>query len=267
MKPRIAIPVPTSKDLAYNERSWPAYATAVERSGGEAVKIELGVDPTHLRQIFASCQGRCLTGSPADVAPGSYGAETDPLTSPADPDRELADRTLLEEAARHGKPVLGICFGIQMLNVWRGGSLVQHLTPMPVNHEAGSKVAVAHTILIPKDSLLAELTDAAELTTTAEDQTNGLQRLPVNTSHHQSVAAPGDGLRIVARCPEDAVIEAVEAPYDTAWDAEQHPATQRPQFFLGVQWHPERSYEISQTSRNLFTRLISEAGKVQADSQ
>jgi putative glutamine amidotransferase len=63
------------------------------------------------------------------------------------------------------------------------------------------------------------------------------------------------------------VIEAVEAPYDTAWDAEQHPETQRPQFFLGVQWHPERSYDISQTSRNLFTRLVAEASKLQTDDK
>ena len=104
MKPRIAIPVPTSKDLAYNERSWPAYATAVERSGGEAVKIELGIDPACLRQIFASCQGVCLTGSPADVTPGSYGAETDPLTSPADPDRELADRRSEEHTSELQSP-------------------------------------------------------------------------------------------------------------------------------------------------------------------
>lgn len=261
MMPRIAIPVPTSKDLAYNERSWQAYASAVERSGGEAVKIDLDSDPANIRHLFAQCQGLCLPGSPADVNPAAYGAEIDPATNPADPAREQTDRVLLEEAARHAKPVLGICFGIQMLNVWRGGSLVQHLLPMPVNHGAGSQVAVAHTTLIAKDSLLASLADPAELTTTADDEANGFLRLPINTSHHQAVAAPGDGLRIVARCPDDAVIEAVEAPYDKAWDADHHPETARPQFFLGVQWHPERSYDISQTSRNLFSRLVAEAAK------
>lgn len=253
MIPRIAIPVPISTDIAYNDRSWPDYAAAVERSGGEAVKVPLDASTAQVREIFATCHGVCLPGSPADVEPETYGATRDPESAPADPARELVDRTLLEEAARHNKPVLAICFGVQILNVWRGGTLVQHLMPMPVNHGAGGKVAIAHTALIAADSLLGSLCDPAELTSTAEDAANHLLRLPINSSHHQAVAAPGDDLRIAARSSEDAVIEAVEAPLDAG----------HPQFLLGVQWHPERSFDISATSRNLFGRLIAEAAKIQ----
>jgi putative glutamine amidotransferase len=245
VKPRIAIPVPTSTDIAYNLRSWPSYADAVARSGGEPVKIDLTATLAEIQTLADACDGICLPGSPADVDPERYGVDRDPATAPADPAREAADNLLLEDAYKHRKPVLGICYGIQSLNVWRGGSLVQDLMPLPVNHSAGSKVAIAHTALIAENSLLASLLDPAEA-----PAADGFLRLPINTSHHQAVAAPGDGLRVVARCPDDGVIEAVEAdPTDSA----------NPHFVLGVQWHPERSYEISAASRALFNRLVQEA--------
>ena len=257
MRPRIAIPVPTSLNLEYNTRSWPAYAAAVTSSGGEPIKIELTLTPAEVLEIARTCQGICLPGSPADVDPIRYGADLDPATSPADPAREAVDFLLLEDAANHAKPVLGICFGVQSLNVWRGGSHVQDHTPHPVNHSAGAKVAIAHTALVSENSLLASILDPTEAP--AED---GFLRLPVNTSHHQSVSAPGDGLRIVARCPDDGVVEAVEN--DPAW---RTPGTDRPQFLLGIQWHPERSYDISATSRSLFNHLIAEATKSPLQNQ
>jgi putative glutamine amidotransferase len=128
-----------------------------------------------------------------------------------------------------------------------------------VNHEAGSKVAIAHTAIVAKDSLLASL-----LTEEEAPERDGFLRLPVNTSHHQAVAAPGTGLRIVARSPEDGVIEAVEIDTDDAVFHVEHPDPK--QFVLGVQWHPERSFEISAASRSLFARLVAEAGRV-ADSR
>jgi putative glutamine amidotransferase len=256
MTPRIAIPVPTSTDVPYNQRSWPSYATAVTRSGGEPVEMALDLAAAELRALIASCDGVLLPGSPADVDPALYGA--DPATAPADPPREALDYLLLEDAERHSKPVLGICFGVQSLNVWRGGSLVQDLTPVPVNHSAGGKVAIAHTALVAKDSLLASL-----LTANEAPEHDGFLRLPINTSHHQSVAAPGDGLRIVARCPEDGVIEAVEIDAEDSMFHVEHPKPK--QFVLGVQWHPERSLDISPASRALFDRLVAEA-RLFADS-
>lgn len=255
MTPRIAIPVPTTKDLAYNQRSWPSYATAVTRSGGEPVAIDLSASLAEVRAVAASCDGVLLPGSPADVDPALYGAERDPASAAADPAREAVDYLLLDHAERHGKPVLGICYGVQLLNVWRGGTLVQDLAPLPVNHEAGSKVAIAHTAQIAPASLLASLLAPEEA-----PERDGFLWLPVNTSHHQSVAVPGAGLRIVARCPDDGVIEAVEVESDGGMFHVEHAA--RPWFVLGVQWHPERSYEISAASRALFDRLIAEARPV-----
>jgi putative glutamine amidotransferase len=252
MTPRIAIPVPTSKDPAYNQRSWPTYATAVSRSGGEPVAVDLNASPAEISALAASCDGVLLPGSPADVDPALYGAERDPASAPADPAREATDYLLLDHAEKYGKPVLAICYGVQLLNVWRGGTLVQDLAPLPVNHSAGSKVAIAHTAQIAPDSILASLLMPEEA-----PEKDGFLRLPINTSHHQSVAAPGTGLRIVARCPDDGVIEAVEMePDDRVFHVEHQ---MPPQFLLGVQWHPERSYEISAASRALFDRLVVEA--------
>ena len=240
---RIAIPVPTSGDADYNQRSWPSYAAAVEAAGGEAVRIELG-DARSVRDATRGCSGILLPGSPADVLPARYGAESDPATNKADNSRETTDWTLLEEAERHRLPVLGICYGLQSLNVYRGGSLVQDLLPLPVNHSAGKKVAIAHTADISRESLLGSLLGSSEAT-----ENNGFIRLPVNSSHHQAIAEPAPGMRIVARCPEDGVIEAIEGDYDP----------KDPWFFLAVQWHPERSTEISAASRALFARLVHEA--------
>lgn len=266
MKPRIALPLPTSTDLAYNRRSWQQYAAGVERSGGEPVALDLTLPSAELRRLAASCHGVLLPGSPADVDPARYGAERAPECAPADPAREAADYLLLDDAAATGKPVLGICYGLQSLNSWCGGSLVQDLTPLPVNHAAGSKVAVAHTALIPETSLLASLVEPQEAPVA-----DGFLRLPVNSSHHQAIAAPGEGLRIVARCPDDGVVEAVELdpakklasvepgePGEAVFHVE-HSHQRRPQFVLAVQWHPERSLDISAASRALFDRLVAEA--------
>jgi putative glutamine amidotransferase len=259
MTPRIAIPVPTSTDVPYNHRSWPSYARAVSLSGGEPIAIPLDLPAVTLGELVASCNGVLLPGSPADVDPLLYGAERDPATAPADPAREQVDYLLLDDAEKHGKPVLGICFGVQSLNVWRGGSLVQDVTPLPVNHSAGSSVAIAHTALVAKDSMLASLLTAQEA-----PEVDGFLRLPINTSHHQSVAAPGSGLRIVARCPDDGVIEAVEMDTDDSVFHVEHPVAK--QFVLGVQWHPERSFEISAASRALFQRLVDEARRLAESS-
>ena len=94
------------------------------------------------------------------------------------------------------------------------------------------------------DSLLGAIIPLDE----APEQ-DGFLRLPVNSSHHQAIGVPGDGLRVSARCPQDAVIEAVEGGQNS--DGEH--------FVLGVQWHPERSYDISAASRALFHRFIAEA--------
>jgi putative glutamine amidotransferase len=274
MKPRIGIPTPTTIDLPYNQRSWPAYAQAVSLAGGDPIEIPLICPPAELEALIATCHGFLLPGSPADVEPSLYDTPRIPACGPQDIDREHTDFALLAYAAATGKPLLGICYGCQSMNVFHGGSLIQDLSPLPVNHSAGASVAIAHSVLIPRDSLLASTLlaspeTAAELSAGSANPT-GLLRRPVNTSHHQSVAICANSLRIVARCPDDGVIEAIELaipetstplpaaasePADPTMFHVEHPR----RFLLGVQWHPERSYTISPASRALFHTLITEA--------
>jgi putative glutamine amidotransferase len=246
MKPRIAIPVPTSNDLVYNEQSWPQYALAVQRSGGEPVEIPLNAIPSEIANLINTCQAVLLPGSPADVNPHKYGQEPIPECAPTDSARENVDELLIQDAHNLYKPIFAICFGVQFLNVWRGGTLVQDLSPMPVNHPAGRSVAIAHNAAVAPDSLLGSLLSPEEA-----PKIDSFLRLPINSSHHQAIGIPGDGLRISARCPQDAVIEAVEGGLASE-GAHAH-------FVLGIQWHPERSYDISAASRALFDRFIGEA--------
>jgi putative glutamine amidotransferase len=243
MKPRIAIPVPTSIDLIYNQRSWPQYAAAVERSGGSPVEIPLSGTPRAIADLINTCQAVLLPGSPADVNPQKYGQEPIPECSPADHARENVDELLIQDAHNLYKPIFAICFGLQFLNVWRGGTLVQDLSILPVNHTAGKSVAVAHSAAMAPDSLLGSLLDRTEA-----PQQDEFLRLPINSSHHQAIGIPGDGLRVAARCPQDGVIEGVEGG-QASEGATSH-------FVLGVQWHPERSYDISPSSRALFDRFV-----------
>jgi len=244
-KPRIAIPVPTSNNPAYNQRCWPQYAAAVERAGGVAVEVPLTLSPRQIADLINGCQGVLLPGSPADVNPQKYGQEAEEACAAADAARENVDELLIQDAHNLYKPVLALCFGLQFLNVWRGGTLVQDLTVMPVNHAASGAVATAHAVLIPGTSLLGGMVDREEAPVDGE-----FLRLPINSSHHQAIGIPGDGLRVTARCPQDGVIEAVEGGQGEG--ATEH-------FVLGLQWHPERNVEQSATSRAVFERFVGAA--------
>jgi len=238
--PRIAIPIPTSFDIAYNDRSWPQYAKAVEEAGGTAVPVPLNLSPRELATIIAEVDGVLLPGSGADVDPAKYGQDKQEACNQQDSAREHVDTELLQSVARTGKPLLGICFGMQSMNVFHGGTLVQDLLPLPVNHSAGRSVLAAHGVIVSADSQLAALV-AHEAT--AND---GFLRLTVNSSHHQAAAIAGDDLEVIARCPEDGVIEAVQG-------------RGADRFLLGVQWHPERTTALSQTSRAIFAKLVAES--------
>jgi putative glutamine amidotransferase len=248
MGPRIAIPLPTSTDPAYNRLNNSAYAEAVRACGAEPVEISLDASDGDVARLARECDGVLLPGSPADVDPALYGQARDEATAAADARREMVDRLLLEEAYFHRKPILGICFGVQFLNVLRGGTLVQDLTVLPVNHAAGRSVAIAHAAAVAEGTLLAEIVDSAEA-----PLVDGYRRLPVNSSHHQAVAVAGSGLTVSARCPQDGVVEAVEGPYVAGDDG------LRPHFVVGVQWHPERTVDLSSTSRAIFARFVDEA--------
>lgn len=230
--PRIAIPEPTSRDTAYNDRSWPQYAQAVEEAGGVAVKIPLDASQTEVARLVASCEGVLLPGSGADVDPEKYGEAREAGCGPADPAREAVDELLMQDASNLHKPLFGICYGFQAWNVWRGGALVQDLKT-GVNHKPGREIREAHTVTVMEGSRIGAITGACELM--------------VNSSHHQGVARSGDGMIVTARSREDGLIEAVEGAGE--------------QFVVGVQWHPERSFAYDPASRALFEAFVNEAAE------
>lgn len=235
--PRIAIPEPTSTDEAYNQRSFPQYLRAVEAAGGVPVAIPLHASRAAQVDLLASCSAILLPGSPADVNPERYGQEPVKECGAKDEAREAADSLLLEGAFAQAKPILGICYGLQSLNVWRHGSLIQHLPQSEtsagaVNHEPGRTVLDAHRVLVAPGSRLFSLIPEGEAS--------------VNSSHHQAIDRPGEQLAVAATSPADGVIEALEG-------------TAPEQFVVAVQWHPERSYEQSAPSRALFAAFIEAA--------
>jgi putative glutamine amidotransferase len=236
VRPRIAIPVPHSGDPEYAGRALPQYEKAVELAGGEPVRIPLDQATAGLSKLIEHCDAVLLPGSRADVDPAKYGMARDRNTADADLPRDGVDDLLLRDAYAQRKPVLGICYGLQALNVYRAGSLVQHIESV-VNHAAGRKIPVAHTVAVDPVSKLAKIVRHADIDPLA---------MPVNSSHHQSADVVGKELRVAARCPQDGIIEAIEG---TAPD----------HFVLAVQWHPERSVENDAPSRAIFSALIEAA--------
>jgi len=259
--PRIAIPMPHSFDPEYAERAIPQYERAVALAGGEPVRVPLDQTRDEIIKLMEHCDGVLLPGSKADVDPVRFDAARSPHTAAADPRRDAVDDLLLEAAYKSRKPVLGICYGLQSLNVYRAGSLIQHIpdflpeeTRAKINHEAGRNVAVVHTVEIEPVSNLAKilrgdsrprLSGRAQLGGPSTGDGGNLL-LSVNSSHHQSADAIGDGLRVVARCPDDDIIEALEG-------------TTPDHFVLGVQWHPERSMDEDGASIAIFRALIDAA--------
>ncbi len=154
MAPRIAIPVPHSGDPDYAARSLPQYERAVEIAGGEPVRIPLDQSPAEIMKLVESCDAVLLPGSKADVDPAKYNAPRSPQTAAADSGRDIVDWILLDDAYNARKPILGICYGLQSLNVYRSGTLIQHIES-PVKHAAGRTVAVAHNVDVEPESKLA----------------------------------------------------------------------------------------------------------------
>jgi putative glutamine amidotransferase len=230
MNARIAIPVPSS-DPEYNARSLAPYIQSLQSAGLEVSIIPLTERPDRVARLLSAVQGILLPGSRFDADPQRYGEQPIPACNPSDPARTAVDELLLQDAFNLRKPIFAICQGMQNLNVWRNGSLIQDLPTQgytKVNHAPGRAVAEAHLIEIAPGSRLADLVPP------------GPQL--VNSSHHQAVHAPGDNLRVAAVSPADGVIEAVEL------NSSSH-------FVIGVQWHPERTYSFSPLSRSLFSAL------------
>jgi putative glutamine amidotransferase len=157
--------------------------------------------------------GLILTGG-GDIEPGRYGAEPHPRTGRVSPPRDAAELELLGAAAAAGLPVLGICRGMQIVNVARGGTLCQHL-PDGTGHATGPGVFGSHPVRVDPGSRLAAVLGASGDT------------VEVPTAHHQAIDRLGEGL-VATAWAQDGVIEAVES----------RPGGDDP-FLLAVQWHPE----------------------------
>jgi putative glutamine amidotransferase len=248
MPPRIAIPMPHSSDREYGQRAIPQYERAVELAGGVPVRIPLDQTLAEVNRLVASCQGVLLPGSNADVDPAKFRQSPSPHCAAADERRERVDFLLLDHAYAAGKPILAICYGLQSLNVYRQGSLVQHIPDFlaepvrsKVDHEAGRKVAVAHTVEIERGSKLAQIVNGPP------GDGDSKIVLPVNSSHHQAADVVGEGLRTVAQCPDDGIIEAMEG-------------TSPNHFVLAVQWHPERSVDQDDYSKMIMGAFVSASG-------
>ncbi len=250
MRPRIAIPLPNS-DPAYADKVMPQYRHAVELAGGEPVDIPIAASPQDIAQLAKTCDGVLLPGSPADVDPQKYGEfERHPETAQMDVARDDADELLIQDAHNMRKPILGICYGMQSLNVWRGGTLRQHIQTH-VHHtrpkDAPKSMFIAHPVVVEAGTRLACIVAPCI------HQAHGSPKITVNSSHHQAVAMPGDGLIVSAVCPDDGTVEAFEA-------------TSPEHYVVGVQWHPERSVEDDDHSNAIFRSLV-EAAKAWHDRQ
>jgi gamma-glutamyl-gamma-aminobutyrate hydrolase PuuD len=199
------------------------YVRAVERAGGRA----LLVPPSHdgVEETLESLDGLIFSGG-SDLDPELYGQEAHAETSDVMRNRDTAELALLEAALERDMPVLAICRGSQVLNVARGGDLVQHL-PDEVGDEKHKQTPgtfADHDVSVEDGSRLASVLG---------------ERAPVKSHHHQGFGNVGEGLRVVAHA-EDGTIEAVEDP------------TRR--FALGVLWHPEAGEDA-----RLFEELVREA--------
>jgi len=234
VKPQIAIPEPCSYDAEYSNRSLPPYLKAIEAAGGEPVVIPLGLSPEDTAKRITGCSAVLLPGSKADIDPQKFDAARHAQTAPADPLRDAADELLIQDAYNLRKPIFGICYGLQSLNVWRTGSLVQHIESK-INHSVRGGV-MAHQVQVEPNTLLAREISPGRDT----------GQIPVNSSHHQAAEVVGDGLRVSARCPEDGVIEAIEG-------------TLPGHYVLAVQWHPERTFESDPPSLQLFQAFVEAA--------
>ena len=237
-QPRIGVPYRTRNEEVKGIRGkYENYLRAIEQAGGKPVEISLALPLNDLQALIETLDAIVLPGSPADVNPALYGAARQPESADADADLERTDLALLEHAFAEAKPVLAICYGIQILNVYLGGSLIQDIPS-----ELGS--AVQHTWDGASKGTHEPFHAVRFESDTRIAKTLGALDAQVNTSHHQSIREPGRNLRVVGRAP-DGVIEAVEWAGDSNW-------------VTGVQWHPERMTGDA-LAQTLFRELIAAA--------
>jgi len=214
------------------------YEESVRRAGGEPWVLDPAIDRP--ADVVARAAGIMLTGG-GDVEPSLYGEAPHPSFSAAEAGRDAYEIELVRRALEADVPLFAICRGVQVLNVARGGTLIQDIAtqlPGAVAHkrEGGTDQpsTLAHEVWLEQGSLVATL---------MRDSLADVESCQVNSRHHQAIKTVGEGLLTVATAP-DGVIEAVEDP--------------NRRFCLGVQWHPENFYRTGEF-RALFEGFVKAA--------
>jgi putative glutamine amidotransferase len=209
-----------------------AYVRSVLTAGGVPVILSPVLGPSYAARAMDGVDGLVLTGG-EDIHPALYGAAPSPHAYPPSRERDLFELALFATARQRELPILGICRGIQLVNVGLGGTLVQDLPterPGPVAHDpGGARDARTHAVRLQDGSRAAHALGATQVT--------------VNSFHHQAVDRLGAGL-VATGWSEDGLIEAAEAPADAPW-------------LLTVQWHPEEMHaDAKAPERGLFRALV-----------
>ena len=211
------------------------YSEAIEAAGGAPLHISLIPSPAYLAAIMDGLDGILLPGSDSDVDPLRYGREPHRALGDVHAIKDETDLLLLEEAERRGLPVFGICFGMQLLNVFRGGTLIQDITsqvPEAIKHEQGPpRERPSHRVKLLTGSLLSSLA--------------GSDGAIVNSHHHQAIETLGRDL-VATAWTSDGLVEALEDPRSD-------------RSVMAVQWHPELGWKRDTFSQALFSHFVSEA--------
>lgn len=235
-RPRIGIPmrIELPTDRFYLSRY---YSEAVEAAGGAPVHVSLIPKADYIDAVVAGLDGILLPGSDSDVDPLRYGQQPHPKLGAVHPIKDETDLLLIEAAERKRIPVFAICFGMQVLNVSRGGTLIQDIAsqvPDAMKHEQGApRDRPSHRISLSENTRLSNIA--------------GVEAAVVNSHHHQAIETLGANL-IATAWSTDGIIEALEDPRGD-------------RFVVAVQWHPELGWERDAISQRLFAAFVMEAAK------
>ena len=246
-RPRVGIPWRTrEEERRGNVTKLDDYFRAVRRAGGDPESVSLALDERELEKQAAQLDAFVLPGSPADVDPVRYGEMRHEKTTALDADRDRTDSKLLQHALAAHKPVLAICYGCQILNVHRGGTLVQDIPSEKPRADRHGKTDLAAGASQGDLEHLARLVPGSQL-----EKLAGAAEVRINSSHHQSIRRPGEKLRITA-ASGDGIVEGVELESPVDW-------------VIGVQWHPERMPEDA-FAENLFRDFVSAARRARMEA-
>jgi putative glutamine amidotransferase len=237
-KPIIGIGSDVQSPPGKRERAF-AYLTYVDslRRAG-AVPVLIPPQPENTAEVIDGLDGILLAGG-FDCDPSLYGETPHETVEPMDARRQANDLSLAKAARERGIPTLGICLGLQMMNVAAGGSLTQDIdseVETEIQHASEPEDRARHDVMVEQGTKLSKILPRTELN--------------VNSSHHQAIKNVGEGLRVTAHAP-DGVVEGVEDP--------RHP------FYLGVQWHPE-DMPGEPSASSIFQAFV-EAAKKHAEAK